>query len=117
MQTPLADFAIQDATLDPVRDKVLSGKRLAFEDGIALYRSHDLLGIGALANHVREQRHGDAAYFVWNTHINHTNVCVATCDFCAFAAAPKNDPRAYTMKLDEIFANVQGLPKPVREVH
>jgi aminodeoxyfutalosine synthase len=65
---------------------------------------------------VREERHGDLAYFVWNTHINHTNVCAATCDFCAFAAH-KSDPRAYTMKLDEIFRNVAGLPPQVREVH
>jgi aminodeoxyfutalosine synthase len=112
----LADARIHDATLHPVREKVLSGRRLDFADGVALYRSHDLLAIGALANHVREQRHGDKAYFVWNTHINHTNVCVATCDFCAFAAK-KGDARAYTMSLDEIFANVSALPKPVREVH
>src|SRR5678815_3090676 len=116
MQIPLADFALQDAALQPVRDKVLSGKRLSFEDGVALYRSHDLLAIGALANHVREQRHGDAAYFVWNTHINHTNVCVATCDFCAFAAK-KDEPRAYTMGVDDVVKNVQGLSKNVREVH
>jgi aminodeoxyfutalosine synthase len=85
-----------DTALEKVREKVLAGRRLDFEDGVALYKTHDLLGLGALANHVREQRHGDAAYFVWNTHINHTNVCVATCDFCAFAAK-KDEPRAYTM--------------------
>jgi aminodeoxyfutalosine synthase len=116
MATSLADVTVQDAALQPVLDKVLTGKRLGFEDGVALYRSHDLLGIGRLANHVREQRHGDAAYFVWNTHINHTNVCVATCDFCAFAAKP-NDARGYTMGLPEVFANVEALPKSVREVH
>jgi aminodeoxyfutalosine synthase len=116
MQSSLADLTVQDTALEPVRDKVLSGKRLSFEDGVALYRSHDLLAIGRLANHVREQRHGDAAYFVWNTHINHTNVCVATCDFCAFAARP-DEARGYTMGLPEIFANVAALPGPVREVH
>ncbi len=116
MATLLADAPIQDQTLEPVREKVLAAERLLFADGVALYRSHDLLTIGALANHAREQRHGDAAYFVWNTHINHTNVCVATCDFCAFAAT-KDAPRAYTMKLDEIFATVEKLPRPVREVH
>jgi aminodeoxyfutalosine synthase len=112
----LSTFTIRDQALEPVREKVLSGRRLGFEDGVALYRSHDLLAVGALANHVREQRHGDAAYFVWNTHINHTNVCVATCDFCAFAAR-KDEPRAYTMKLDEIVASVAALPPQVREVH
>src|SRR5207245_2075277 len=72
--------------------------------------------LGSLANHARERRHGDAAYFVWNTHINHTNVCAATCDFCAFAAK-KDEPRAYTMALDDIFATVGGLAPQVREVH
>ena len=72
-----------------------------------------LLGLGLLANHVREQRHGDTAYFVWNTHINHTNVCVATCDFCAFAAT-KDEPRAYTMALDDVFKNVSSLSPSVR---
>jgi aminodeoxyfutalosine synthase len=105
-----------DTALEPVREKVLAGERLSFEDGLALYRTHDLLGLGALANRVREDRHGDAAYFVRNTHINHTNVCVATCDFCAFAAR-KDEARAYTMSVDEITANVASLPRAVREVH
>jgi aminodeoxyfutalosine synthase len=116
MATALVKTRIQDPALEGIREKVLQGKRLGFEDGVALYRSHDLLGLGLLANHVREERHGDAGYFVWNTHINHTNVCAATCDFCAFAAK-KGDLRAYTMNLDEVFANVAGLPATVREVH
>ena len=116
MAIALEQARFHDTALDSVREKVLRGRRLGFEDGVALYKSHDLLGLGALANHVREQRHGDAGYFVWNTHLNHTNVCVATCDFCAFAAR-KGEERAYTMSLDEVFRNVAGLPRPVREVH
>jgi len=116
MATALVDTRIRDRALEDVREKVLSGKRLSFEDGLALYRTHDLLALGQLANHSRERRHGDAAYFVWNTHINHTNVCVATCDFCAFAAR-KEEPRAYTMRLEEIFEAVGKLPRAVREAH
>ena len=116
MATALIEARFRDTALEAVREKVLRGQRLSFEDGIALYKSHDLLAVGHLANHVREQRHGDVAYFVWNTHLNHTNVCAATCDFCAFAAK-KGEPRAYTLGLDEIFATVAALPKPVREVH
>jgi len=107
---------LHDTALEKVREKVLAGKRLSFEDGVALYRTHDLLGLGRLANHVREERHGDAAYFVWNTHVNHTNVCVATCDFCAFAAK-KDEPRAYTMAVDEVVKKVAAQPPTVREVH
>jgi aminodeoxyfutalosine synthase len=116
MATLLSPARLRDTTLETIREKVLAGRRLGFEDGLALYRTNDLLGLGRLANHVREQRHGDAAYFVWNTHINHTNVCVATCDFCAFAAAP-GETRAYTMTLDDIFRSVGALAASVREVH
>jgi aminodeoxyfutalosine synthase len=105
-----------DTALDAVREKVLSGERLAFDDGVALFRTHDLLALGALANRVREGKHGDAAYFVRNAHLNHTNVCAATCDFCAFAAR-KDEPRAYTMSVDEVTASVAALPQAVREVH
>jgi aminodeoxyfutalosine synthase len=116
MATALVESRFTDTGLGAVRDKVLAGRRLSFEDGVALFKSHDLLAIGHLANIVRERKHGDAAYFVWNTHINHTNVCVATCDFCAFAAK-KGEPRAYTMGLPDVFANVAALPAAVREVH
>ena len=116
MSSTLTVARLHDTALEPIREKVLAGRRLSFEDGLALYRSHDLLGLGQLANHVRERMHGDAAYFVWNTHINHTNVCVATCDFCAFAAK-NGEERAYTMRVEEVVANVAALPEAVREVH
>src|SRR5207244_10806712 len=90
--------------------------RLSCAAAVAPSRSDALLAIGHLANLVRERRHGDVAYFVRNTHLNHTNVCAATCDFCAFAAR-KGEPRAYTMGLDDIFRTVASLPKAVREVH
>jgi aminodeoxyfutalosine synthase len=114
--TAVSVSRLHDTALEPIREKVLAGTRLSYEDGLALYRTHDLLGLGWLANHAREARHGDAAYFVWNAHVNHTNVCVATCDFCAFAAK-SGEERAYTMALEDVFENVSGLPKQVREVH
>ena len=55
----MAELTITDASLKPIADKVLAGERLSFDDGIALYRSPDLLAVGWLANHVREKRHGN----------------------------------------------------------
>jgi aminodeoxyfutalosine synthase len=114
--TALVEGRFRDTALEAVREKVVRGQRLSFEDGVALYRSHDVLAVGHLANRVRERRHGDVAYFVWNTHINHTNVCAATCDFCAFAAR-KGEARAYTLGIEEIVRTVSELPRTVREVH
>ena len=49
----------EDARLLPVLEKVQRGERLGFDDGLLLYRSHDLLAIGYMANLVRERMHGN----------------------------------------------------------
>jgi aminodeoxyfutalosine synthase len=108
---------IDDAHLEPIAAKVLAGERLSFEDGVALYRSPDLLALGWLANHVREKRHGDVCYFNVNRHINPTNVCVAHCKLCAFGRSPEA-PGAYTFALEEIWQRAeQGLREGATEFH
>ena len=68
-------------------------------DGVALFREPDLLALGALANVVREQRHGDRTYFNKNLRIELTNVCVASCLFCSFAKLEEGAPGARTLTL------------------
>ena len=92
---------MDDARLQPIAEKVLAGERLNADDGATLYRTPDLLGLGWLANHARERRHGNVTYFNVNRHINPTNVCVAHCKLCAFGRDP-NAPGAYTFALEEI---------------
>ncbi len=72
------------AVLMPIREKVEAGERLSFDDGVALYRTSDILALGYMANLVRERLHGDITYFNVNRHINPTDVCVASCRLCAF---------------------------------
>jgi aminodeoxyfutalosine synthase len=93
---------IDDRRLHPIREKVEAGERLSFDDGVALYRSTDLLGLGYLANIVRERKSGDRTYFNVNRHINPTDVCVASCRLCAFGKKVR-DPKAYTMSLDQVW--------------
>src|SRR5437870_12270726 len=90
------------STLDPVREKVQSGERLDFEDGVALLESDDLLALGELADRARRLRGGgDEVYFVQNLHLNQTNVCRVKCKFCAFAATAKQ-PQAYTITPEQL---------------
>jgi aminodeoxyfutalosine synthase len=84
------------ARLEAIREKVEAGRRLSFEDGLALEASNDLFALGALANTVRERYNGNFGYYNVNTHINPTNVCVYKCDFCAFRA-DLDESRAYVM--------------------
>src|SRR5450432_3381066 len=91
-----------DARLEPIRQKLNAGERLSYEDGITLYRSPDLLGVGWMANQVRERLHGSKTFFNVNRHINPTDVCVASCKLCAFGKKAK-DPKAYTMSLEQVY--------------
>src|SRR5258708_39853842 len=91
----------EDARLKPILEKVEAGVRLTSEDGVAMYRSPDILALGYMANLVRERLHGSTTYFNVNRHINPTDVCVASCRLCAFGKRTK-DPKSYTMSLEQV---------------
>ncbi|MFQ5893609.1 MAG: aminofutalosine synthase MqnE [Nitrospinota bacterium] len=91
----------RDEALAPIAAKVAAGERLSADDGLVLFRTPDLLGLGALANQVREAIHGNATYFNQNRHINPTNICVAHCRFCAFGRAARAQG-AYAFSIEEI---------------
>lgn len=100
---------VRDASLHPIIDKLEAGERLGFEDGVALYRTPDLATLGILANRAREAKNGNRAYFNVNRHINHTNICVTGCSFCAFAKKPRQEG-AYRMTIEEIAG--KAVPAP-----
>ena len=106
-----------DKRLLPILDKVLAQKRLSFDDGVALYRSTDLLALGYMANVVRERLHRDVTYFNVNRHINPTDVCVASCRLCAFGKRAK-DPTSYTMSMEQVWEIAgKGYAEAVTEFH
>ena len=114
---PAHSFQTDDRRLAPIYEKVIARERLDFDDGVALYRTGDILAVGWLANHVRERMYGDKTYFNVNRHINPTNVCVAACRLCAFGRK-KDSPGAYTMALDEAFETAaSGYSEAVTEFH
>ncbi|MDE3137787.1 MAG: aminofutalosine synthase MqnE [Acidobacteriota bacterium] len=116
-QAIMTELKISDSRLEPIAGKVLAGERLSFDDGVALFRTNDLLAVGWLANHVREKRHGDICYYNVNRHINPTNVCVAHCRLCAFGRSP-DAPGAYTYALEEIYQRAaQGVSEGATEFH
>jgi aminodeoxyfutalosine synthase len=88
--------------LHSIREKVESGQRLSFDDGLTLYRDDaPLAEVGELANLVRERKNGNAAYYNLNTHLNPTNVCVYRCTFCAFRADLRS-AKGYLMNEEQI---------------
>jgi len=81
------------------------GERLSVADGLVLYRSSDLTGLGVLADAVNRAKNGDVVTFASNQHINPTNICVLrkTCSFCGYARLPK-EAGAYRYTLDQVLA-------------
>ncbi len=99
-----------DRRLQPIVDKINSGKRLTQEDGVLLYETPDVWTVCALADAVRRKLHGDIAYYNVNRHLNYSNVCALSCKFCAFYRK-KDQDGAYEHSIEQ----VRGEARKARE--
>lgn len=101
-----------------IAEKVHAGERLDEDESVQVFRSRDLLTLGNLANLVRERLHGDRTYYNRNFHLNLTNVCEASCRFCAFARLEEGMPGAKTYSVEEAVEFVKShLDNDPTEVH
>src|SRR5215813_10299405 len=71
-----APALFRDSRLHAVWDKVRAGQRLSREDGLLLFETEDLHGLGRMADFAKSRLHGDQVFFVLNRYVNPTNVCV-----------------------------------------
>src|SRR6266481_4103627 len=92
--------------LRSIAEKIDSRQRISEADALALYASPDLNALGIMASAVRERKNGNYATYILNRYINYSNICVLSCQFCAFAAK-KRDPHAFESSIDEIVAAVR----------
>ena len=103
--------------LRPIAEKVEARQRISEADALTLYRSNDLNALGMIANVVRERKNGNYATYIHNRYINYSNICVLSCQFCAFAAK-KRDAHAFEYAIDEIIRVVRdALRLGITEVH
>jgi aminodeoxyfutalosine synthase len=109
---------VRAAGLGDVYERVESGDRLHYEDGVRLFRSRELMAVGAMANRVRERKNGNVAYFVRNMHLNPTNVCTVDCKFCGFYRPYRNKQDGWAWSLEHCLNEVRRrLGEPLTEVH
>ncbi|HJT80131.1 MAG TPA: aminofutalosine synthase MqnE [Chthoniobacterales bacterium] len=103
--------------LRSIAEKVERRLRISESEALTLYRSTDLNALGVMATAVRQQKNGNYATYIHNRYINYSNICILSCQFCAFAAK-KRDSHAFEQAIDEIIAVVQdALRHGVTEVH
>ncbi|MDB6146640.1 MAG: mqnE 2 [Spartobacteria bacterium] len=103
--------------LKPIAEKIEAGRRITDADALTLYQSHDLNALGVMATAVRQQKNGNYATYILNRYINYSNVCILSCQFCAFAAK-KRDAHAFERAIDDIVGAVRAaLDLGITEVH
>jgi aminodeoxyfutalosine synthase len=108
----------KNADLKKIGEKILNKERITFEDGVLLFEQGSLSYLGALANWVREEKHGDKTYFNRNFHIEPTNVCVFSCKFCAYSKLYAHREEGWELSIDQMMHIVKSYDgKPVTEVH
>ncbi|HUH41815.1 MAG TPA: aminofutalosine synthase MqnE [Sulfurimonas sp.] len=99
-----------------LRDKILKGERINFDEALSLYEM-DFFELGDLADNIRKKKYGKKTYYNINRHINPTNVCADVCKFCAYSATRKN-PNQYTMTHEQIMEIVKDIDsRGATEVH
>jgi aminodeoxyfutalosine synthase len=107
-----------DAQLRHIAAKVFDGQRISEAEGLYLFEHGPLAYLGALANYLREKRHGHRTYFNRNFHIEPTNVCLYTCTFCSYSRLIKKREEGWEYSMDEILDIVRKYDgQPVTEVH
>ena len=109
--------ALLGRELRPIYDKVQAGGRVTDAEALTLYQSHDLNALGAIANLTRERKNGNVATYLLNRYINYSNVCILSCQFCAFAAK-KRDAHAFELAIPEVVETTRkALEQGITEIH
>ncbi|HEX7904153.1 MAG TPA: aminofutalosine synthase MqnE [Chitinophagaceae bacterium] len=104
--------------LRTIADKVNAGERITEEDGLYLFEKASLGFVGSLANSIREKLHGDITYFNRNFHIEPTNVCVFSCNFCSYSRLYAHRDEGWELTMEQMLDIVKKYDgKPVTEVH
>ena len=108
----------KDEQLKAIGYKVFNKERISFDEGVLLFEKGSLSYLGALANWVREQKHGNKTYFNRNFHIEPTNLCVFSCKFCAYSKLYAHREEGWELSIPQMLDIVKSYDgKPVTEVH
>ena len=122
MQPQPISVLLNDVNLQPelraIAQKVIDNERITEAEGLLLYEQGTPGYLGALANHIRERRHGHRTYFNRNFHLEPTNVCIYTCKFCSYSRLIKQRSEGWEYTMEDMMHIIRQYDdQPVTEVH
>lgn len=107
-----------DNSLRQIAVKVQQQERISDADCLLLFEKAELGFVGALANHIAQRLHGKKVYFNRNFHIEPTNVCIFTCNFCSYSRQYKHRDDGWELSMEQMLDIVKKYDgQPVTEVH
>lgn len=110
--------AIVPAEFKTIVQKVRNQERITDEEGLLLFEKGSLGLVGSLANEIRERLHGDKVFYNRNFHIEPTNVCVFSCNFCSYSKLYAKRDDGWELSIDQMLHIVKKYDgQPVTEVH
>ena len=112
-----SNFKVPKELLD-IQEKVYNNERITDEEGLLLFQKGSLPFLGSLANYIREKKHGDITYVNRNFHIEPTNVCIFTCNFCSYSRLYAHREEGWELSAEQMLHMVKKYDgQPVTEVH
>ncbi len=101
-----------------IAEKVYGDQRITDEEGLYLFENGSLGLVGSLANYIREKKHGGKVFFNRNFHIEPTNVCVFSCNFCSYSRLYAKREEGWEMSIAQMLDMVKQYDgRPITEVH
>jgi aminodeoxyfutalosine synthase len=98
-------------------ERALAGEAISYKDGLELLQSDNFFVVGATADLVRKKLVGDTVTFAASYYMNYTNLCVASCQMCAFYRKG-DEADAYTLTPEQIEQRVAAAKSiGATEVH
>jgi aminodeoxyfutalosine synthase len=111
-------MTVADKQLLAIADKVANNERITEEDALVLFERGELGFVGSLANFIAQKLHNNKVYFNRNFHIEPTNVCVFTCNFCSYSRQYKHRDEGWELSMEQMLDIVRKYDhQPVTEVH
>lgn len=107
-----------DSSMKSIAEKIENQIRITPQEGLMLFEKGSLATLGAMANYIRERKHGHHTYFNRNFHIEPTNVCVFSCKFCSYSRLYSKREEGWELSIDEMLEKVKAYDgQPITEVH
>lgn len=117
MMSALLKRRAEKAGVADLAEKIQSGARLTEADGGRLFDCDDLELVGWLADGVRRKKNGERVTFIHNLYINYSNVCILSCQFCAFARK-RNEDGAWEHTVEEMAERARAAVRQgITEIH